>query len=208
MKLKIKAYLRKASVQAGDTVYHGTSKKNLIAIFKYGLAPRVNRWESKGIPKDNPMYGQGELAVFAIPSFEWAKQFAEERGGSQGAVLAFEILSSDKFDEDDFFGNDSIMLRNKITPDRLRVVWPENFSLSKLQDKVTNSFGKTEKIKAINKLTKDYNCRIQSGSKTTSRVVVYAEHPDSILLETYPEWLKKYTQVPDSVIKAVKDVLA
>ena len=133
----------------------------------------------------------------------WATQTTRNLSAGKPIVFAFKPTTKDKIIGAKYSTSELIVL-NKIDPNRLSVVYPKGFSLDSTKEKVRLSLNKTTKITEINKILKPYALKIKSGSKTTSRVLVYKDnhYVESILLENLTE-SKALKKLSSEIIKKV-----
>ena len=183
-------------------LYHGTSRKNLHAIMKDGLKPKLNKWlylnkhqrqhpNYPGYMPPTPEEKARDTVVSTTTSINHAKGYAE-MGGSTGrrtpetvrdaVVLAFKPLPTDKIGVEKGYDAD-IVFYNTITPDRLQIVYPERL-IGKEQyfigkGEVLTDFNaeKSAKMKEINKQLKAAGslARIKSYKYAKPRWDVFAD---------------------------------
>jgi len=158
--------------QLPDMVYHGTKRGNLPSITRSGLRPRLNKWmwnnswhnQAPGRPGYSAPSAEQkaqDTVVSTVGDLESALAYAKLGGstgwgGDTGLVLAFKPLPTDKFVFGGYDGGE-IVFYNVISPDRLKIVYPENLAgkeqqyVQRGQDVTEFTKEKFKKIADINK---------------------------------------------------------
>lgn len=184
-----------------NVVYHGTTRNNLHSIMKDGLKPKLNKWKyynrwqgqhpsQPTYDKPSPEEKKADTVISATSGFETALGYAK-MGGSTGyrtdqteknaVVLSWRPLPTDKIGDN--LGPDAdTMFYNTISPDRLKIVYPESL-VGKEQQFITKgatltdfNTEKANKIKEINKQLKNAGSphRIKSYKYKKPRWDVFA----------------------------------
>mgnify|MGYP003334708955 CR=1 FL=1 len=183
-----------------NLLYHGTSRRRLHGIMKDGLKPKLNKWKwlnmyqgqypgRPGYVPPTPEQKAEDTVISATKSFDHALSYAQA-GGSTGwrsdndkrdaVVLAFKPLPSDKLAPTMGYDAD-YRFYNKITPDRLKIVYPERLVgqeqhfITKGQTLTDANAKKAAMMKEINKKLKQAGsiARIASHSYGQPRWDVY-----------------------------------
>jgi|GEM_PF-3604178 len=172
----------------GTVVYHGTPSSNLTKIMRNGLGPRPNKWIHNNryqgsVTKFAPGERKEVAELSTTTELDNAKGYAAQGGsvgwgfGGPGVVVGFKILDNDIVSTSGF-DVDEIVFKNIISPDRLKIVFPERLvgKESRYHEKAkefkSNSSAKAEKIKKINKLLKNAGSTstVNSMNANTPRV--------------------------------------
>lgn len=196
-----------------NVVYHGTTRKNLHSIMKDGLKPKLNKWKyynrwqgqhpsQSTYDKPSPEEKKTDTVISTTSDLETALGYAK-MGGSTGwktdqtekdaVVLSWRPLPTDKIG--DKLGPDAdILFYNTISPDRLKIMYPESL-VGKEQQFITKGATLTDfntekdnKIKEINKQLKNAGStyRIKSYKYSKPRWDVFAIDP--VKNETPIDW--------------------
>lgn len=180
-------------------VYHGTASANLANIMKHGIKPKLNRYAYANrqhgggvnlLPKLAPGERRSDLETISTSvnfdnSLEYARLGGSTGSGSPGVVVAFKPLPSDRFEVTGMPGE--VIFRNAISPDRLKIVWPDRLVgkekelAQRAEQKKQFGASKTEQIKTINRQLKAAGSliRIKSTNANTPRIAIWFQDPDN-----------------------------
>lgn len=191
-----RAWLKKhpevVSSLMGMRVYHGTSSKNLVNIFHKGLFPKPNHREVKYLPLQykEEVLKQIPKELYVTTNKQLAESFADTASewGGKPVVLSFVLGEEDRVGKVDSNIDEEIVLDNTIHPDRLEI---EGVDITKLKQIKRDFQDKSQKIKSLNTSLKEYGIQLKSGSKVTSRVLLYknGNYEGSFLLEEISKYL-------------------
>jgi len=161
----------------GTKVYHGTSSKYIQNILKVGLRPNPNKyWAntfSTSREEKQKMLKELPKELYVTTDFDAALDSAKHTAfyGGKPIVLSFILNSKDTYIPKE--QETELVLYNKISPNRLSVEFPKNFSTAKVKRNIDLSKRRTELIRSVNKILRKYNFNVRSGSKTTPRLLLY-----------------------------------
>ena len=178
---------------SGQPRYHGTTSSNLSKILRNGLQPRPNKWfhsnkYQHSITKFAPNKRKEASELSTTDDLDKAKSYALQGGSTGwgdetgGVVLGFTVVDSDMVCLNGFDTNETVF-KNKITPDRLKIVYPtrlvgkEPEYKEKSDQANLKNIDKLAQLKEINKKLKaaGSDITVKSLNPRSARVTLYKD---------------------------------